>query len=225
MLSYWRMAVIKRILFSMLVDWIFSFKLAKGFFFFLFFHLNVLASWNTNSRERTVSDCIWKMRMLTNFSLKGRWCSNNYACGYGLSLFTLRLGYTSLHFRTLCQITRLPCTELLVRITLRSSLLTKHQVRFPSWETSDWLFHWKIPRLEYLFVRRLFAFQKWQLPMLQSWTPLNGWWYWKLYWQSTCLCNVDLACTFHVEIFTFLRSHFNLRMSYNLWSHGTDSDD
>ena len=47
----------------------------------------------------------------------------------------------------------------------------------------------------------------------------------KLYWQSTCLCNFDLACTFHVEIFTFLRSHFNLRMSYNLWSHGTDSDD
>ena len=36
MLSYWRMAVIKRILLSMLVDWILSFKLAKGFFFSFF---------------------------------------------------------------------------------------------------------------------------------------------------------------------------------------------
>lgn len=118
MLSYWRMAVIKRTLLSILVDWILSFKLTKGFFFFSFFHLNVLASWNTNSRGWRVSDCVWKMRMLTNFSMKGRWWSNNYACGCGLSLFTLRLGYISLHFRTLCQITRLPCTELLVSVSL-----------------------------------------------------------------------------------------------------------
>ena len=62
--------------------------------------------------------------MLTNFSMKGRWWSNNYACGCGLSLFTLRLGYISLRFRTLFQITRLPCTELLVSvITGGNSLL------------------------------------------------------------------------------------------------------
>lgn len=84
------------ILLSMLVDWIFQLQISEGlFFFFSLFSFKCPCFWNTNSRERTVSDCIWKMRMLTNFRSSERpMSSNNYACGYGLSLFTLRLGYT-----------------------------------------------------------------------------------------------------------------------------------
>ena len=71
-----------------------------------------------------VSDCMRKMKMLTNFSMKGRG-DQIIIAGVQWSLaFTLSLGYISLHLRTLFQIPCLPCPKSVLSTPLKET---------PSW--------------------------------------------------------------------------------------------